>query len=236
MLTKLKMSSDIKSVLEEKIPKNLIQEREGAGKQKLSYVSGNFVIDQLNRAFNYAWSWSVDECWIQQSQPKRWRDKNTGKENVTDQPPVAHVRGTLTAMLQDENGKYIEIHKSATGSKTIVGGASEQESIYKAAGTDALKKAASLFGVAAQLYRDPKEQKYFESRVNESYWDEETKAEYKEQWEYINYLYKEFGKDGVNEMVDSWSDSKYKSVNVMPPEGLVDFVEYMRNQEASSDE
>lgn len=235
LITTLKLSSDIKSVFEEKIPKKLIQERDGGGKQKLSYVSGNFVIDQLNRAFNYAWSWSVDECWIQESQPRKYRDKNTNKETLTEQPPVAHVRGTLTAILQDAEGRYVEIKKSATGSKTVVGGASEQESIYKAAGTDALKKAASLFGIAAQLYRDADEQKYFEAQSNKSFWDSEAKATYSIQWEYIDYLYSEFGKESVDEMVDNWSDSKYKNVNEMSPQSLVDFVKYMRTQEAATE-
>jgi len=229
------MDSNIKSVLEEKIPKKLIQERSGGGNTKLSYVSGNFVIDQLNRAFNYMWSWSIEDCWIQQSEPKKWKDRNTGKENVIPQGPVAHVRGTLTVMLKDENGQYIEIKKSATGSKSIVGGQSEQESMYKAAGTDALKKAASLFGVGAQLYRDPKEQAYFESRIGESYWDDETKAKYEKEFNYINHLYESFSKDDIDEMVDTWSDGKFKSVLSLTPNMLVEFVSHTQAQEAAAE-
>lgn len=232
MLTRLTVDSGVRSVLEEKIPKKLIQTREGAGKQKLSYVSGNFVIDQLNRAFNYAWSWSVDECWIVPSVPKRWKNNDTGKETVKEQPPVAHVRGTLTAMLKDDNGVYINISKSATGSKTIIGGATEQESIFKSAGTDALKKAASLFGIGAQLYRDDKEQSYFESRIGESYWDDEMKSYYRTEWSYIDELTSK-GYD-VDDIVATWSDSTFKSVRSLTPDALVEFVTYAREQEAAS--
>lgn len=232
MLTRLTIDSGVRSVLEEKIPKKLIQTREGAGKQKLSYVSGNFVIDQLNRAFNYAWSWSVDECWIVPSIPKRWKDRTTGKETVTEQPPVAHVRGTLTAMLKDEKGTYIEVSKSATGSKTIIGGATEQESIFKSAGTDALKKAASLFGIGAQLYRDDKEQSYFESRIGESYWDDEMKSRYEDEWSYIKKL--ESMELDVDEIVDTWSDGAFKSVRSLTPDALVEFVANTRAQEAEA--
>lgn len=232
MLTRLTIDSGVRSVLEEKIPKKLIQTREGAGKQKLSYVSGNFVIDQLNRAFNYAWSWSVDECWIVPSIPKRWKDRTSGKETVTEQPPVAHVRGTLTAMLKDEKGTYIEVSKSATGSKTIIGGATEQESIFKSAGTDALKKAASLFGIGAQLYRDDKEQSYFESRIGESYWDDEMKSRYEDEWSYIKKL--ESMELDVDEIVDTWSDGAFKSVRSLTPDALVEFVANTRAQEAEA--
>lgn len=232
MLTRLTIDSGVRSVLEEKIPKKLIQTREGAGKQKLSYVSGNFVIDQLNRAFNYAWSWSVDECWIVPSIPKRWKDRTSGKETVTEQPPVAHVRGTLTAMLKDEKGVYIEVSKSATGSKTIIGGATEQESIFKSAGTDALKKAASLFGIGAQLYRDDKEQSYFESRIGESYWDDEMKSRYEDEWSYIKKL--ESMELDVDEIVDTWSDGAFKSVRNLTPDALVEFVANTRAQEAEA--
>lgn len=232
MLTRLTIDSGVRSVLEEKIPKKLIQTREGAGKQKLSYVSGNFVIDQLNRAFNYAWSWSVDECWIVPSIPKRWKDRTTGKETVTEQPPVAHVRGTLTAMLKDEKGTYIEVSKSATGSKTIIGGATEQESIFKSAGTDALKKAASLFGIGAQLYRDDKEQSYFESRIGESYWDDEMKSRYEDEWSYIKKL--ESMELDVDEIVDTWSDGAFKTVRSLTPDALVEFVANTRAQEAEA--
>ena len=235
MLTRLTLNSSVRSVLEEKIPKKLIQQREGAGRQKLSYVSGNFVIDQLNRAFNYAWSWSVDECWIVPSTPKVWKDRQSGKETVTEQPPVAHVRGTLTAMLKDEMGTYVEISKAATGSKTMIGGASEQESIFKSAGTDALKKAASLFGIGAQLYRDDKEQSYFESKIGESYWDNETRSQYESEWKYIAELEKKgFSKDDIDEFVETWSDGTYRSVKSLPPDALVDFVAYTRAQEAEA--
>ena len=81
MLTQYDVDQKVKSIIEEKIPDKLIQERKGGG-QTLSYISGNFVIDLLNRAFNYAWSWKIDEHWIQKSESKKFKDKNTGKETM----------------------------------------------------------------------------------------------------------------------------------------------------------
>ena len=50
------IDKEIKDVLEQKIPSDVIHERP-AGGRSLSYVSGNFVIGQLNKAFNYNWNW-----------------------------------------------------------------------------------------------------------------------------------------------------------------------------------
>lgn len=72
-----------------------------------------------------------------------------GEAVLEPQPPVAHV---LLELVIPGLGT-----RSAWGSKTVLGGASEQESIYKAAATDALKKAASLFGFALELYDDEEE-------------------------------------------------------------------------------
>ena len=126
LFTKLAIDNSIKKVLQDNVPNDIIQRREGAGRQMLSYVSGNYVIDELNRAFNYAWSWSIDKAWVQESADHRkkvWANgKPTGEYNVEKVGPVAHVIGTLTVQLIDmETKNIIEIKKTAAGSKSIVG-------------------------------------------------------------------------------------------------------------------
>lgn len=121
MLTRINIAPNIKEVLEEKIPKGVIRTRT-LGKESLSYVSGAYIIDQLNKAFDYAWDWKINEHWVQDSVPKTFKDYNTGKETTKDQPPVSHVIGTLTVYLQTEEGKIISISKMAAGSKSIIGG------------------------------------------------------------------------------------------------------------------
>lgn len=229
MLNQENLDIKIKSVLEEPVPQQLIQTRKAAGTE-LQYVSGNFVIDCLNRAFGYLWSWSIDKTWVQQSEPKKFKDRATGKETTTPQVPVAHVIGTLTVFVKSDNGELIKISKAGAGSKSIIGGASEQESIFKSASTDALKKAASLFGIGAQLYRDTKEQEFFEHSLSVANWDEQTKEYYAADITWLNSCKKEnnFSNDQIDAIVSKWSRGNYKTVNNLPTYRFHEFVKYLK--------
>ena len=220
------IDKETKDILEQKIPDDVIHERP-AGGRSLSYVSGNFVIDQLNKAFNYNWNWIINEHWIEESIPKKTKE---GKE--IPQGPVAHVIGTLEIYLADEKGNVHIIRKMASGSKSIIGGQSEQESIFKSAGTDALKKAASLIGIAAQLYRDGTEQKYFErSKLKES-WPAEVFKKYSKEFVFIEDCKERFdlGDNEIDDIVSDWSDNKISSFYEMDPNKIKDFVAYMKDR------
>lgn len=236
MLKKISIDGNIREVLEEEIPKQLIQTRRVANTD-LSYVSGNFVIDILNRAFGYAWSWSIDHYWVQPSEAKKYKDRNTGQETVTPQPPVAHVIGTLTVFMKDSNGDIMKISKSGTGSKSIIGGSSEQESIFKSASTDALKKAASLLGVAAQLYRDNREQEYFDNTISEIPWEPEETELLKEQISWLEDCKKanNFDDDYLDQVVASWSSGKYKTLRSLPSYKFNRFVNYLKEAQKAAE-
>lgn len=144
-----------KRVLNRETPKQYIKQREGGGGVTLDYVEGSYVIRALNEAFNNMWDWEIIDFKIIESVPKKITkeyDKKLRKwveldePRYEEQPPVAHVVGKLTAPGFGSRVGF--------GSKTIIGGASEQESCFKAAATDALKKAATLFGIALDLYED----------------------------------------------------------------------------------
>lgn len=181
----IKIDKEIRNKMAQPIPAELIKQREGGGKKMLSYLSGSTVVDMLNDSFGYAWNWEVKRSWIENSIPyfnrySKSREKITvnGVEGAwEEQGPVAHVHGTLTVFLQTDNG-IVELKKDGFGSKSILGKQNDQESIFKAAGTDALKKAASLFGVGLALYRDEEEQAYFNSISFEDPWTDELKAQY----------------------------------------------------------
>ena len=111
MYNKLDVSKEIRSVLEEPIPGELIQERRQGG-TTLSYISGSTVIDYLNRAFGYMWDWKVDKFWIQKSQPKF--NPKYDKE-PQPQAPIAHVLGTITVYLKNDDGKLFSIRKQGFG-------------------------------------------------------------------------------------------------------------------------
>lgn len=241
MLKQINIASNIKTVLEEKIPKGIIRERQ-IGKTTLSYVSGAYIIDQLNKAFDYAWDWTINEHWIQDSIPKSVKDYNTGKTTVQDQPPVCHVIGTLTVYFQTEEGKIISISKMAAGSKTVIGGASEQESSLKSASTDALKKAASLFGIAAQLYRSSEEQKHFlkdqqqQPQEEETLWTEEVKQQLQSDFEYLEYCKNAYAMSDkeLDDTVNDWSQGKLSGLGVMTPDEFKQFITFLRQQEVTN--
>lgn len=130
-----------KKIIEEPLKKEWIKQRVQGG-AKLDYIEGARVIEILNRAFNYQWDFEIIQSEIIQAEPYK------GKNDTTVQ----------------EQGKYLSVlgrlvvpglgSKMAFGSKSIIGRVTEQESVYKAAMTDSLKKAATLFGVGKELYLD----------------------------------------------------------------------------------
>lgn len=142
-----------KKTLSKKLEKSWIKQRT-QGRTTLSYIGGHTVIHLLNHAFNYQWSFEIVKEEIAQSEPKPiyvyenrqrvLKTDNQGNPVKEPQPPVAKVLGRLTVP-----GLGV---KEQFGSKILVGGASEQESAFKAASTDALKKCASLFGIGLELY------------------------------------------------------------------------------------
>ncbi len=110
-----------------------IKQRKGHHGQTLSYVDVAAVIERLNEAFDHQWSFEIVSHEIQQGE--------------------VIVLGKLTA-----GG----ITKCAFGGSNItvdkVGDVLSLADDLKAAGSDALKKAASMFGIALDLYggnRDP---------------------------------------------------------------------------------
>lgn len=153
-----------KRVVEEKLNQSWIKQRKQGG-ATLSYIGGHTVIRLLNKAFGYQWSFEIVTEEVKESLPKaafsgygqnkkavmetikvlegdKWVDKQVQK--MDPQPPVAKVLGRLTVPGLGIKEQY--------GSKVIIGGATEQESAFKSASTDALKKCASLFGIGLELY------------------------------------------------------------------------------------
>lgn len=207
-LTAFGISSEIKNKIIRPIPESIIQERDAGRGSTLSYISGATVTDMLNDIFNYNWDWEAEKEWIEKSTPffntysKLDNSKkvmnSAGKTGTWDeQAPVAHVKGKLTVHflqklpLPDGTFQYIErsIVKTGYGSKPIIGKQNEQKDIFKSAGTDALKKAASLLGIGLELYRNEEQMEYFNDLNYEDPWTDEAKEQKAEQLAYIkNYM------------------------------------------------
>ena len=187
-LKPIKLDNETRRELGKKLDPKLIKHRDQfGGKGKLSYISANTGVDILNHVFGHNWSFRIVERWMEEGIPAPFTAKN-GKEPVP-QPPTAWCIVEVSVPFKDEDGHIHIVTKSAFGSQAITGGQSTQaQNGYKGAQSDALKKAATLFGVALELYRDPEEEQHFQE-INEevfNVWTDELKEQYAEQFKYID--------------------------------------------------
>ena len=232
-LTKITLDKSMTNIFKQSIDPSLIKERT-VGKTTLSYISGSTVIDILNNVFGYCWNWSIDKEWIENGRPffnQYSKDKThqatiNGKNGAwEEQGDICHVRGTLTVELTDENGVIHKVSKTAYGSKCIVGKQDQQDSIFKAASTDAIKKAASYFGIGLELYRDEDEQIYFESMDYEDPWTpEETSIHAEELKELNDYVTK-------YELDQEWLSQASEALTGNPaitPSNIADVIKYIK--------
>ena len=142
---KKKFEEAITNLITGTTPKDFIFQRE-AGKRRdgspvyVDYVPGWWFISQLNALFGYFWDFEIEEQAI-------------GTENCW-------VRGKLTIKDPRTN---LTVTKSAFGGSKLKSKDNPAIDIgddLKSAATDALKKAATLLGVAADVYgrREVKEE------------------------------------------------------------------------------
>ena len=249
MLKPLKLNTDTKLKLSQSIDPSLLKTRL-MGKEELTYVSQNTVVDILNEVFNYMWSFEILEQWMEPGVPvikkenPKWpfTDKNTdmsqvqidaeGKRYVVlEQGPVAWSRVKLRVPLRDEDsGEIIWIEKCACGAQSIIGNQSVQSTnSFKGSQSDALKKAASLFGIALELYRDNTEEEYFQTIRNEylpDVWDEETITANKKKYDKVMNYVKEYSWsiDDLAWYVSDATEGKYSTFRKMPVEYIDDLI------------
>lgn len=113
-------------------PHGAIKQRPGGRGKGFTYVAGYTIIHRLNDATSGKWDWEIKSFDFRPLPPTA-----TGKEQS-----LVVVTGTLTIPGLGS--------RSGVGVQVVVDGAGED--LVKGASTDALKKAATLFGVALELY------------------------------------------------------------------------------------
>lgn len=129
----------IARVLQQQTPKEAIRWRQGKGGRQLAYTDHVYVTRTLNNAFGWRWSFEVDNELIQY---------------VNDLPFEATCRGKLTVWLPGVDIPIVKmqmgcqpIEMQKDGTKPVsIGDA------MKGSASDALKKCASLLGIALDLY------------------------------------------------------------------------------------
>lgn len=135
-----------KEIIEAPLKKEWIKKRKLSGKE-LDYIEGGRVKKLLNEAFSYKWSFDITSIEFKDSYDRHGR---FDKEPVPQPPYVLVVGELIVPGLGSRPG---------IGSKVIQfgEGADQQSQAVKSALTDALKVAASNFGIALDLYLDDAE-------------------------------------------------------------------------------
>lgn len=221
-----------KDVITRPIPSFLIKQK--PGKAAASYISGNTVIDHLNEAFDYLWSFEITSQWVQPGV-----DKFNPKYDKEPQPqgPVAHVAGRLTIQVPQADGKFLTIVKEQFGSKAVIGGQMDQEHIFKAAGTDAMKKCASLVGIGLELYRNDDEQAFFDEMNYDDPWTDEDLERLAAERGIIRTFMDDFGLDAdkMRPYLEAFSDGAINDIGDIVPSNIVAFTTYLQEVTAEAD-
>lgn len=234
-LRPVKLDNATRKELSKKLDSKLIKTRKQfGGKGSLSYISANTCIDLLNKAFGHNWSMRIVDRWMEEGIQAPFIEKD-GKKPVP-QPPTAWCIVEISVKFVDDNGQIYTVTKQGFGSQAITGGQSTQaQNGYKGAQSDAIKKAATLFGVALELYRDPSEEDYFQE-INEDIftpWTDELKEQYADQFNYINQI---CGLNGYNTSdlaywIDKASNGQAQDLYEMEPEYMDALIKELNNDE-----
>ena len=121
-------------VMEQRTPQEAIRTRQGRGGRQFRYVTHAYVTRTLNQAFGWAWDFEVLDTRIV----------------PPDNPQEVVIRGRLT--VRTKNGTIVKEQFGSSQVKRSGGQITSLGDDLKAATSDALKKCASLLGLALDLY------------------------------------------------------------------------------------
>jgi hypothetical protein len=238
-LKTMQLEDSTKELLRTSFPED-IHKVKGSGKNAATYVSGYPVIDKLNATFGMAgWSWEIIDKWVEKSEDKitkvKWENNKKielKKEDwiIEPQLPAVHIIGKLTVYFERPDGSIFSVVRMAPGAQTINGGQSEQENAFKGAHTDAIKKAATTFGIGLELYRNDKEQAYFEDINYEDPWTEEASEQFKEEIAFIKSFKAsyELTSDDMDGYINTFSNGNCPNMDYLMPDNISDFVNYLK--------
>ena len=233
-----------KKLIEKPIDKKYIEEYNG-----FSYINHMVVVDILNRLFGLLWNWEIVDYGNEEVRTYTKKKKNNGRYGFEEEPMPAKntltpdnapknsyiwVLGKLTCTVILPNGETKDIVKMAYGSRPITSEDSKtQGQIYKGASSDALKKAASLLGIASNVYTKPSlYQKIQDDRKAFDVWDEEASNNLRKYVQQMSKLAQEIGGAKFQEYIDKFCQEsmRYTTFGKITPSNIIYFIEYMKQQ------
>lgn len=186
-------------------------------KSNAKYISWHTALDILDSVFDRV-DIEFPEHWKEDCSPKKPKTDNNsqGTPTLEEQNPVVFVKCRITVTYTDDTtGKEYKIIKESFGSATVIGGQKEQQSHYKAASSDALKKTLVLFGIGRELYRTPDEQKYCDDVINNDFSYFGLLWKYKASYQNINNIMiaHNLTYEILNSLIFAWSNGKHSQLN-----------------------
>ncbi len=137
VIQEIAMTPRQQGLIKQHTPEVFIKTKPGRGGKSVSFVEGGYVINQLNAVFSpLGWDFEI----VEWGQTARKNEKNAEGE--------VWVRGKLT-IVDHKNG--FRVHKTQYGQHNIHANVPMGDAL-KAASTDALKKCASMLGIAQDVY------------------------------------------------------------------------------------
>lgn len=193
------------------------------------YVNTNYVGYILDKVFDHAWNWVVIDKGIEEARVvgKALREgKKSGECGY-----YAWVLGELSyPAIHPITKEIVFFKKQAFGTKDIVGTSKVQNQDFKAAGSDALKKAASMIGIARNVYM---KDEYYENLLKEQQkditWNETTKQKFAKQLGIFKQVKDQIGQEKLKEIVVNFCDETedYSTYGAILPDNINHFIKYL---------
>ncbi|MDQ4075235.1 MAG: RAD52 family DNA repair protein [Chloroflexota bacterium] len=125
------------AILTQRTPTYAIKQRQGRGGMTFSYVEHAWVTEKLNEAFGFNWQWEVVEYRLFPD------DQDAQEVTVLGKLTVKTAGGDTVTKMQFGSS---DVKRTKQGNIISIG------DDLKGASSDALKKCASLLGLALDLY------------------------------------------------------------------------------------
>lgn len=209
------ISEGLIKILNKPLDPALIRKNYGGEK----YITGYTVVRLLNEFTNCAWDFTIDRKWV---------EKCTDKKGDHE---IYHMDITLNCYFNDGGGNTLKLSKPGTAGKVLESGAKNASNIYKSLETLALRKAASYFGVGAELWLNEEELDYFDAQDADTIWTDELMEQHSAEFERIAAIQKEYEltDDDIDAVIAEW-DNQINELAEILPEKLTSFVEFLESQ------
>ena len=200
--------------------------RRDKGSKTYQYVEASYIVELLNKLFGYTWNWELIGDPVIKT--------TGGKDKSGLDKSFVTVKGRLSVPVlnPDGNPKYIWIVKESYGSHLFAGTDPEVQGYsYKSAATDALKKCASMLGIAKNVYMSEDLFAYLQEENYADDWTDQTIAMYKDQYDEMMRLAKE--RDTLTQDIHRFCEETgdYSELNRITPSNVIHFLEWIKTQE-----